>query len=43
MIGLFARPKPRKVVQWSVAYVALAFSLIRASDVVVGTNGWPRS
>ncbi|HJP97415.1 MAG TPA: hypothetical protein VJ862_02525 [Rhodanobacteraceae bacterium] len=41
MIGFFIRLKQRKVVQWSIAYVACAFSLIQVADVVAGSYGLP--
>ena len=41
MIEFVARLKQRKVVQWSIAYLAFGFSLIQVVDVVAGSYGWP--
>lgn len=39
--GFLARLKQRKLVQWSLAYVAFAFALIQGVDVVAQQFGWP--
>ena len=41
--GFFARLKQRKLVQWTLAYVAFAFALIQVLDVVAGSYDWPHS
>jgi len=40
-IGLLARLKQRKLVQWALAYIAFAFALIQVLDVVAQRFGWP--
>jgi TolB-like protein/Flp pilus assembly protein TadD len=37
----FARLKQRKLVQWSLAYIAAAFALIQVIDVVADSYDWP--
>ena len=39
--GVFARLRQRKLVQWSLAYIAAAFALIQVLDVVAQRFGWP--
>ena len=41
MIEFLQRLKQRKLVQWSVAYVAAAFALLRETAVVAQQFGWP--
>src|SRR5690348_17990731 len=41
MTEFIARLKQRKLVQWSLAYVAAAFALIQVLDVVAQRFGWP--
>ena len=41
MAEFLARLKQRKLVQWSLAYVAAAFALIQVLDVVAHQFGWP--
>src|SRR5690348_3371040 len=41
MTEFIARLKQRKLVQWSLAYVAAAFALIQVLDVVAHQFGWP--
>jgi serine/threonine-protein kinase len=41
MIGLWQRLKQRKLVQWSLAYIAFAFALIQVIDVVADSYDWP--
>lgn len=41
MSGLLARLKRRKMVQWSLAYVAFAFALLQGVDIVAQRFGWP--
>ena len=37
------RLRERKLVQWSLAYVAAAFALLQAVDIVAGKFGWPEA
>ncbi|HEY8229109.1 MAG TPA: tetratricopeptide repeat protein [Rhodanobacteraceae bacterium] len=39
--GFLARLKQRKLVQWTIAYVAFAFALIQVLDVIAQRFGWP--
>jgi TolB-like protein len=39
--GFLARLRQRKLVQWSLAYVAFAFALIQVLDVIAQRFGWP--
>src|SRR5205809_6302163 len=39
--GFFSELKQRKLVQWSVAYVAAAFALLQGIDIVAQRFGWP--
>jgi adenylate cyclase len=41
MTDFIARLKQRKLVQWAVAYVAAAFALLQAIDIVATRFGWP--
>src|SRR5690348_16653182 len=41
MADFIARLKQRKLVQWSLAYVAFAFALIQGVDVIAQQFGWP--
>ncbi|HSN00096.1 MAG TPA: hypothetical protein VLS52_03690, partial [Rudaea sp.] len=41
MTDFLARLKQRKLVQWALAYIAAAFTLIQAIDVVAQRFGWP--
>ena len=41
MAEFIARLKQRKLVQWTIAYVAFAFALIQVLDVVAGSYHWP--
>ena len=41
MDDFFERLKKRKLVQWSLAYVAGAFALIQVLDIVGQRFGWP--
>ncbi|HEY3664078.1 MAG TPA: hypothetical protein VGL24_13070 [Chthoniobacterales bacterium] len=41
MNEFFQRLKQRKLVQWTLAYVAAAFALIQGIDVVAQQFGWP--
>ena len=41
MSEFLQRLKQRKLVQWSVAYVAAAFALIQGIDIVAQRFGWP--
>src|SRR5207344_1561799 len=41
MNDFFQRLKERKLVQWAVAYVAAAFALLQAIDIVAQQFGWP--
>src|SRR5450755_2449108 len=41
MNELLQRLKERKLVQWSVAYVAAAFALLQGIDVVAQQFAWP--
>jgi TolB-like protein len=43
MTDFIARLKQRKLVQWAVAYVAAAFALLQAIDIVATRFGWPDS
>ena len=39
--NFFSELKQRKLVQWSVAYVAAAFALLQGIDIVAQRFGWP--
>jgi len=39
--GLLDRLKQRKIVQWALAYLAGAFALLQAVDIVGQRFGWP--
>jgi TolB-like protein/Tfp pilus assembly protein PilF len=41
VIGLLARLRRRKLVQWSLAYAAFAFALLQVVDIVAQRFGWP--
>jgi TolB-like protein len=41
MNELIARLKQRKLVQWTLAYVAFAFALLQGIDMVAARFGWP--
>jgi TolB-like protein/thioredoxin-like negative regulator of GroEL len=41
MNEFFQRLKERKLVQWTVAYVAAAFALLQGIDIVAQRFGWP--
>ena len=41
MNGFFQRLKQRKLVQWTLAYVAAAFALLQGIDIVAQRFGWP--
>lgn len=41
MDGFFARLWQRKIVQWALAYLAGAFALLQAADIVGQRFGWP--
>ncbi len=41
MNQFFQRLKQRKLVQWSLAYVAAAFALLQGIDIVAQRFGWP--
>src|SRR4051812_21620099 len=41
MNDFFQRLKQRKLVQWTVAYVAAAFALLQGIDIVAQQFGWP--
>ena len=43
MTEFIARLKQRKLVQWALAYVAAAFTLIQVLDIVATRFGWPES
>lgn len=43
MIGLIAKLKQRKLVQWTVAYAAAAFALLQGIDIVSAKFGWPEA
>jgi serine/threonine-protein kinase len=38
---LFERLRQRKIVQWTLAYVAFAFALLQGLDIVAQQFGWP--
>ncbi len=38
--GLWARIKEHKVVQWTLAYLALAYTLLHAAEMLAGTLNW---
>lgn len=40
---LLLRLKQRKLVQWSLAYVAAAFALLQGIDIVAAKFGWPNA
>jgi len=41
MTELFERLRQRKIVQWTLAYVAFAFALLQGLDIVAQQFGWP--
>ena len=41
MTGLWTQLRQRKLVQWTLAYVAFAFALLQAVDIVATRFGWP--
>src|SRR5258707_6613060 len=41
MNEFFQRLKQRKLVQWAIAYVAVAFALLQGIDIVAQQFGWP--
>ena len=41
MTEFLQRLKQRKLVQWTVAYVAAAFALLQGIDIVAQRFGWP--
>ena len=41
MNDFFARLKERRLVQWSLAYIAAAFAFIQVLDVIAQRFGWP--
>jgi TolB-like protein len=43
MSDFLHRLKQRKLVQWAVAYVAAAFALLQAIDIVATRFGWPET
>ena len=43
MADFWERLKQRKLVQWSIAYVAGAFALLQGTDIVAQQFGWPES
>jgi len=43
MTDLWLRLKQRKLVQWTLAYVAAAFALLQGVDIVAQRFGWPDS
>ena len=43
MTEFFQRLKQRKLVQWAVGYVAVAFALLQGIDIVAQQFGWPEN
>src|SRR6478672_12044722 len=41
--SFFAQLRQRKLVQWTVAYVAAAFALLQGIDIVAQQFGWPEA
>ena len=41
MDGFFDRLWQRKIVQWALAYLAGAFALLQATDIIGQRFGWP--
>ncbi|MGH8126154.1 MAG: hypothetical protein ACREPK_09960, partial [Rhodanobacteraceae bacterium] len=41
MNEFWQRLKQRKLVQWSIAYVAFAFAVLQGLDIVAARFGWP--
>jgi TolB-like protein/Tfp pilus assembly protein PilF len=41
MNGFFQRLKERKLVQWTIAYVAAAFGSLQGIDIIASRFGWP--
>ena len=39
--GIIERIKQHKVVQWTLAYAALAYTLLHGSEMMVSSLGWP--
>ncbi len=40
--GAWERLKSRKVMQWTLAFIALGFALLQGVDILVGAFEWPR-
>src|SRR5262245_42262883 len=43
MQGVWERIKHHKVVQWTLAYLAIAYTLLHGGEMVAGSLGWPHS
>ena len=43
IVTLWDRLKQHKVVQWTVAYVAVAYTLLHGAEMLGGSLGWPHS
>ena len=39
--AIWARVKQNKVVQWTLAYLALAYTLLHGAEMLTGSLGWP--
>lgn len=39
--GVWGRVKRHKVVQWTLAYLALAYTLLHGAEMLGGSLGWP--
>jgi serine/threonine-protein kinase len=43
MQGVWERIKHHKVVQWTFAYLAIAYTLLHGAEMLTGSLGWPHS
>ncbi len=41
--GVWARIKHHKIVQWTLAYLALAYTLLHGAEMLSGALGWPHA
>ena len=43
MTGILDRLRQRKLVQWTLAYLAFAFALLQGVDIIAQRFAWPES
>lgn len=41
--GVWAQIKLHKVVQWTLAYLAIAYTLLHGAEMLAGALGWPHA